>query len=72
MLEFTESSGPKGDLAREILWDKDFPASKKFEKNFNYLYPLLPDIGLEAFKESWMEYSKELIEESYWDNYKSV
>ncbi|MFJ7952197.1 YozE family protein [Lysinibacillus sp. NPDC096418] len=60
IIQFINEDSPKGDLAVDVKGDKNFPNSKTYKKNRDYLDRVdTSDLCLQSFEEAWKEYKQE-------------
>lgn len=56
IIQFREEDSPRGDLARDIKWDKAFPTTTNGQEMHDYLVGKAGIEGLRTFKEVFAEY----------------
>ncbi|KOS71696.1 hypothetical protein AEA09_01540 [Lysinibacillus contaminans] len=67
MKQFKDCNNPEGDLSRDIMQDENFPNSKQFHPNYEYLIARACEKVMGIFDETWLEYLKSSGERIYWD-----
>jgi len=62
---YKKENTPEGDLAKDLMLDKNFPNIKSKHEGLNYLYNLGSCEGaINVFKKCWKQYKYNAIQES--------
>lgn len=62
---YKKENSPEGDLARDLIHDKQFPNIKSKREGLNYLRDTgACDGAINVFRKCWRKYKRNMIQES--------